>query len=345
MTVDSECLRSTGGRQSCGRSLLTRRGSTRPGRGTDRPHWTAGAIPLRSIALRGRRLKLCIAVAYNDPTHLCEIARTAEEAGFGGIVVSDHIVYPERLETPYPYTSTGVPRWQADAPWPDPFVAIAAMAAVTQRLEFITSIFVLPLRHPVLAAKTIGTAAILSQGRVKVGVGAGWMREEFELLGANFEARGSRLEEGVEIMRALWRGGFAEYRGRHYDFDAVQMSPAPSVPIPIYGGGLSKAALRRAATRWEGWASEIQTTAEVKAIAAELRAYRADSERAQEPFGLCVALRDAHDADGFRRARDIGVTELITVPWLFYGADPDSLTQKCDGIRRFGDEVIAKLGD
>jgi len=222
-------------------------------------------------------------------------------------------------------------------------VAVGAMAAVTSRLRFICSIFVLPMRHPVLAAKTIATAAVLSDDRLTVGVGAGWMREEFELLGQPFAGRGGRLDEAIEVMRTLWRGGMVEHHGVHYDFGPVQMSPVPKRPLPIYGGGVSDAALRRAATRCDGWASEIQTQAELERILASLRAYRAESERADLPLGICAALKDVHDLDGYRRMAELGVTELITVPWLFYGADPGSCAEKCDGIRRFGDEVIAKL--
>jgi probable F420-dependent oxidoreductase len=289
-------------------------------------------------------LEFCIAVAYNDPTHLTEIARTAEASGFGGIVVSDHLVYPGELETPYPYTHDGRPRWQADTPWPDPFVAVGAMAAVTTRLRFVCSVFVLPLRHPILAAKSISTAAVLSGNRLVLGLGAGWMREEFDLLGQPFAGRGRRLEEQIDVLRTLLRGGMVEHHGEHYDFGLLQMSPVPSRPVPIYGGGLSDAALRRAATLCDGWASEIQTCRELTDIVGKLRTTRASSALSDQPFGICAALKDVHDPDGYRRARDLGVTELITVPWLFYGADVDSCQAKCDGIRRFGEEVIAKLG-
>lgn len=290
-------------------------------------------------------MKFAIAIAYNDPAHLNPIARAAEESGFGAIVVSDHIIYPGRLETPYPYTKSGKPRWDADTPWPDPFVAVASMAAVTERLEFITSIFVLTLRHPVLAAKTIATTSVLSQGRLKVGVGAGWMREEFDLLDQRFERRGSRLAESIEVMRKLWRGGMVEHHGEHYDFDPVQMSPVPESTVPIYGGGLSPLALKRAATLCDGWASEIQTKDELRSINAQLRAHRAASDRADKPFGLCVALKDVFDIDGYKEMAELGVTEMITVPWLFYGPQSQTCEQKCAGIRRFGEEVIAKLDD
>jgi len=288
-------------------------------------------------------LDFCIAVAYSDPRDLCEIAKTAEESGFGGIVISDHVVHPKTLSTPYPYTRDGRPRWEADSPWPDPLIAVAAMAAVTSTIRFITSVLVLPLRHPVLAAKSVATAAVLSGERLTLGVGAGWMREEFETLGQNFETRGRRLAESIEVLRALLAGGWVEHRGEFFDFDAVQMNPVPSSTVPIYGGGLSPAALRRAAQLCDGWASEIQTRDEFDGILSQLRAYRSESSRAEEPFGICAALRDVYDLDGYRTMQERGVTELITVPWLFYGDAGQSCQQKCDGIRRFADTIIARL--
>lgn len=284
-----------------------------------------------------------IAVAYSEPEHLGEIARAAESAGFGGIVVSDHVIQPGTLETPYPYTEDGKPRWPPGTPWPDPLVAVGAMAAVTERIRFLTSVLVLPLRHPVLAAKSVATAAVLSGGRLTLGVGAGWMREEFAALGQPFETRGRRLAEAIEILRALLAGGLVEHHGEFYDFDPIEMHPVPKTSVPIYGGGVSDAALRRAATLCDGWASEIQTRNELDVILGRLRDYRESSSRAGEPFGICAALRDVVDLDGYRAMEERGVTELITVPWLFYGDQGQSCEAKCDGIRRFGDEVLARF--
>ncbi len=288
-------------------------------------------------------MDFCIAVAYSDPEDLCEIALAAESAGFGGIVVSDHVIHPAQLSTPYPYTADGQPRWEPDTPWPDPLIAVGAMAAVTRKLRFITSVLVLTLRHPVLAAKSVATASVLSQGRLTLGVGAGWMREEFAVLGQPFEDRGRRLAEAIAVLRTLFAGGVVEHHGEFYDFGPLQMNPVPKVPVPIYGGGVSDAALRRAATICDGWASEIQTRDELDEILARLQAYRADSPRADEPFGICAALRDVYDLDGYRAMQERGVTELITVPWLFYGDASQSCQAKCDGIRRFGDEILGRL--
>ena len=187
------------------------------------------------------------------------------------------MVHPEKIATPYPYTKDGLPRWQAPAPWPDPWVAIGAMAAVTQRIRFLTGIYVLPMRNPFQVAKAVGTAAVLSGDRVTLGVGVGWMREEFALLEQPFEQRGARTDEMIEVMRKLWRGGMVEHHGRFYDFPRLQMSPAPRLPIPILVGGVTDAALRRAGRIGDGWISDIHTTEELRGIVARIREHRREA--------------------------------------------------------------------
>lgn len=286
-------------------------------------------------------MKFVCSLAFTPPLELLALARAAEEAGFDAVALSDHVVHPRRLETPYPYSRDGAPRWPPFTPWPDPWVAIGAMAAVTSRLRFLTSVFVLPLRNPFLVAKAVGTAALLSGGRVTLGVGAGWMREEFALLEQRFEARGRRMDEMIDVLRGLWAGGWVEHRGEFFAFEPLESSPTPAEPVPIWVGGLSDAALRRAATRGDGWISDLHTIEEVRGIVARLRALRADSERAAEPFAVVAALKDAFGADAYRRAADAGVTHVQTMPWLLYPGAADSLAAKCAALRRFGDEVVA----
>ena len=152
----------------------------------------------------------------------------------------------------YPYTATGERRWEPFTPWPDPVVAIASMAAVTERLNFFTSVYVMPLRSPFAVAKAWGTLAVMSGNRVALGIGMGWMEEEFEMMEQPFARRGKRGDEMLEVLRTLWSGGWVEHHGEFYDFDKLEMSPAPTAPVPIFVGGLSEAALRRAA-RNDGW--------------------------------------------------------------------------------------------
>ena len=192
-------------------------------------------------------MKFAIATTFSDPAQLDPIARTADECGWDALTFSDHIVHPERMESKYPYTADGGTYWDAQNPWPDPWITIASLAAVTTRLHFTTNVFILPARNPVLVAKAVSTAAVLSGDRVALGIGVGWMKEEFEILEQNFHTRGKRTDEAIEILRLLWSGEMVEYHGRHYDFAPMQMRPAPEQPVPIFVGGLSEPALARAA--------------------------------------------------------------------------------------------------
>jgi probable F420-dependent oxidoreductase len=288
-------------------------------------------------------MKFICSLAFNDPGHYCALARKAEECGWDGIMLPDHVAHPERIESPYPYTEDSQPRWEAPAPWPDPWVAVGAMAAVTERIRFTTGIYVLPMRNPFLVAKAVGTAAVLSDDRVTLGIGAGWMKEEFDLLEQSFRNRGRRMDEMVQVMRKLWAGGMVEHHGEFYDFDRLQMSPAVTKPIPIYSGGLSKPALRRVGRLSDGWISDLHTTDELRKIVSEIRSYREEYGRAEEPLDIVAACTDAVDVDGYRRLEEVGVTHVQTMPWIFYGLSGDVLGEKREGLERFGGEVISKL--
>lgn len=284
-----------------------------------------------------------ISVAFSDPTHLGPMARAAEQAGFARVALSDHVVHPRHIRTPYPYTADGTPRWPPFTGWLDPWVAIASMAALTDRLRFFTSVYVLPMRNPFLVAKTVGSAAVLSGGRVELGIGAGWMEDEFELMQQPFAGRGRRMDEMIEVLRLIWSGGWVAHSGDHFEFDELEMSPVPERPIPIFVGGFSAPALRRAAAIADGWISDLHTSVELGALIARVKELRADGPRADDPFEILVTCSDAYDVAGYRRVAELGATHLTTMPWLFYGADPGVLQQKLDGIARFGDDVIAKM--
>ena len=288
-------------------------------------------------------MKFILPTAFNDPTHFTDMARAADESGWWAMAVSDHVVHPETIESSYPYVADGRPYWGSSNPWPDPWIAISAMAAVTERLRFLTNVFILPARNPILVAKAVGTAAVMSHNRVSLGIGVGWMREEFEILGQSFSNRGARTDEAIDVLRKLWRGGMVEHQGKHYSFPKLEMSPAPTRPVPIYCGGLSNPALKRAATRCDGWISVVHSVEEIRDFADRLRALRVEAGRGDASFEMIVACNDAFDLDGYRRLEDAGATALITVPWLFYGGKASVLGDKIDGIRRFADEVIAKL--
>jgi probable F420-dependent oxidoreductase len=221
-------------------------------------------------------------------------------------------------------------------------VSIGAMAAVTERLRFFTNVYVLPMRNPFNVAKAVGTAAVLSNNRVSLGVGMGWCEEEFAALEQPFARRGKRADEMIEVLRALWGGGWVEHHGEFYDFAPLEMTPAPTQQVPIYVGGISDAAFRRAA-RNDGWVSDMHTTDEFREICKRLDEERAKVDRSDAAFAVIGSCTDAFDYDGYRRLEDVGVTHLLTLPWLFYGGLTDDVQTKIDGVRRFADDIISKF--
>ena len=216
-------------------------------------------------------MKFCQSLMYAAPDQWIELTCAAEAAGFDQVALSDHVVQPEKLESTYPYTRSGRPMFPPDTPWPDVWVTIGALAARTERISFVTHVYVLPARNPFVVAKAVGTAAVLSGGRVQLGVGAGWMREEFAALEQPFERRGARMEEQIEVLRTLWRGGMVEHHGEFYDFDRLEMAPAPPEPVPILIGGHSEVALRRAARIGDGWIGVYYRLDELLAIVERLQ--------------------------------------------------------------------------
>ena len=286
-------------------------------------------------------MKFVVSAAFNDPDHLLELATCAEECGFEAMAFPDHVVHPEKLDTPYPYTADGSRRWSAFTPWVDPWVAIGACAAVTTRLRFTNNVFVLAMRNPFLAAKSIATAAALSRGRVTLTLGVGWSNVEYSLLGQDFRSRGRRTDEMIEVLRKLWTGEMVSHEGAFYRFDALESNPVPPARIPIWVGGISDAALRRAA-RNDGWLSDLQSSAEIGTCIDKVRRYRAELGRS-EPFDVMASASDAFTLDGYRRLAEIGVTHVLTLPWIFSHGDTKVLRDKKDGMRRFADDVIAKM--
>ena len=283
-------------------------------------------------------------VSFSEPEQLCDIARGAEEAGFHGVLLSDHLFFPGNLASRYPYSPDGRPGFDGRTPFPDPWTAIAAMAAVTSRLRFGTMVYILPLRSPLEVAKTVGTAAVLSGDRVVLGCGAGWIQEEYDALGVDFATRGRRFDEMIEVLRAVWRGDTFEHHGRFFDYGPLQMSPAPRAPIPIWIGGRSDAALRRAARVGDGWIGTGQHPDELPQLLGRLRALREKAGRGREPFETLVPLVVPPDLDLLRRLEaEQGVTATTAWPFTYTIGPASMLAQKRDAMRRFGDEVIAKL--
>ena len=190
-------------------------------------------------------MKFVVSGAFLSPERLIEVANVADECGYEAISLPDHVVYPETLDTPYPYTDDGMRRYDERSDFPDPWITVAALAAVTKRIRFTNNAFVVPLRNPFLLAKQIATAARYAPGRITLTMGVGWSKVEFELAGQSFEGRGARADEMIELMRRLWRGEQVEGEGRFYRYPRLRMTPPfPATEIPIWSGGISEVALK-----------------------------------------------------------------------------------------------------
>ena len=280
------------------------------------------------------------------PDHLLPMARAAEANGFDTITVPDSVFFPESVSADYPYSADGGRFWAPETPFVDPFVAISAMAAVTTRIRFLTNVVKLPIRDPLLVAKQLSSMAVLSNNRISLGVGLSWIPEEFAWTHTEMRTRGTRANEMIEILQLVCAGAgpqWVEYHGNHYDFDRLMMAPTPDRAVPILVGGLSEPGLRRAARLADGWISVQNTTAEIVGAIDALHTYRNEYGRADQPFEINALATDAFDLDGYRRLADAGVTELQTVPWYFFGGDPDDLTVRIDSLAKFADTVIAKF--
>lgn len=286
-------------------------------------------------------MRFSITVAFQPVDELLAIARTADECGYDAISIPDHVVDLETLSTPYPYTPDGKRRWEHTADWPDPWVLAGSMAAVTERIHFYTSVYVAALRSPYQVAKSVGTVAALSGNRVALGVGVGWCREEFELMGQDFGTRGRRTDEALDLMAKLWNPGWTEHDGPHYPTPRLVMEPTPTARIPIYVGGLSEAGMRRAA-RHDGWIGDLYTTDEAAGHARRLAEIR-EEIGAEGDFRFITALTDCFLPDQFAVAEERGVTDVWTMPWAYYHGLECTLEQKIDGIQRFAQDVLEPL--
>ena len=222
------------------------------------------------------------------------MAAALEQAGFASLWVSDHIVLPTRMGSRYPFAADGRATWPSTTPYLDALVALSVMAAATQRVALGTAVLVLPLRHPVVLAKQAASIDVLSGGRLTLGVGAGWLREEFDALNVPFDDRGSRLVEWMAIARDCWTGTPAAHSSERYDLpEGVLCLPTPVHEIPFLMGGHSPAALRRAGRLADGWLAQQSLPEldadELKRAVSVMRA--AATEAGRDPGRQRVALR------------------------------------------------------
>lgn len=285
-------------------------------------------------------MKFWQAITWAETDQLIDIARCAEEFGFHGLMSGDHAVYPETIAPDYPYSDTGLPPMNPEDEYPDQTAIFAAMAAVTSRLRFTCGVYVLPLRNPHEVARAAATLAILSDNRFVLGVGVGWMKEEFDIYGVEFRQRGSITDESIEVLHKLWRGGMVEHHGRHFDFPRVQLSPTPKTPPPIYIGGASEIALRRAA-RCDGYIGAGTAPEQVGPLLRRLHALRRDYGRDHLPFEAMLGISAAPSVDLYRRLADDGLESTVAPPFFYsLGKKRSTLDEKRRCMEAYAENIV-----
>ncbi len=267
---------------------------------------------------------------------LNRMAARLEAAGFDSMWVSDHVVFPHEVRSRYPFAADGRVTWRVDVDYIEPVIALSAISAATSRAELGTSVLILPMRNPVLFAKQAACIDVLSRGRLVLGVGAGWLREEFDALAANFEERGSILEEWLEIARACWTGSAGPYEGRHYRLpEAIYCRPVPERVPPVLIGGMSRAALERAGRIADGWVAQFSLEDLSEDVLATGLATMQAAAATQKTFRAVVRItaapnRVAEVASRLRSLRDAGATDVVVdVDW----EDDDGEARASEALR------------
>ena len=278
-------------------------------------------------------------MGYTPIEELEPLALHAERLGFHGITLGDHWVTAETQIDRYDIAKDGETPWQADVPWPDPWVQFAALARATRTLHFMTTVYILPLRDVFTAAKAISTAAVVSGGRIELGVGVGWQSLEFSLGGRPFRRRGRHIDEQLEVLRKLWTGEMVEHHGDFYDFPPVCMRPPPPDRIPIYVGGVSKAAFRRAAGQ-DGWEGAVYPWEEIEGYVEAAKQARLEAADGLEDFRLIVGCTEP-TPERLETLREWGVTDYLKPPWTEgLLATRRTLQFKLDEMSEFAESYI-----
>lgn len=278
-------------------------------------------------------MRFWLSLNFEPWEHLLDLARLAEDVGFEGVVLPDHIVIPSGDLTPHP---SGYPL-EPDEPFVEPLIAFAAMAGATTTLKFLSGVIVVPQRDPYLLAKQLGTLALLSGDRVILGTGAGWLPEEFALLGQTFRDRGTRLDEMLELMADFWADGWAVQHGPHYELPRSAMFPPPARSVPIWIGGNSPAGIRRAA-RFDGYIPMRLFDDQARAEFAEVDRLRTEQGRTG-PFERVAFWSEGDRSTTGEMAERDGITSAVAAVWPYYS--DLSLRDKQVAAEAFAKKIFA----
>ena len=266
---------------------------------------------------------------------LIELARGAEESGFESLWTVEHVVFPDNYSSTYPYDRSGKMAMDATTPLPDPLIWLTWVAAVTTTLRLGTGILILPQRNPVILAKTLSTIDSLSGGRMELGVGAGWLQEEFDALGVPFEGRGARMDESIQVLRTLWGSDHAAFEGAYHSFSGVSVNPKPANgTVPIHVGGHTRRAAERAGRLGDGFFPGRGSLPELVEIA---RSSALAADRDPDSLVITSGSPGVLGDDPVGAVEELasqGVDRIMVPSFIF-------LKDTADALRNFGETVIA----
>ena len=305
-----------------------------------------------------------------SPFEMLHLAQLAEQCGFDSFALNDGTFQMRDTRGVYPYSADNKPNWDLEAPLFEPMTLLPTLAMQTERIRFYTSVIKLPLHHPLVLAKQIATAAIMSGDRFMLGVGASWAPEEYEFCGVDWSKRATIMTESLEVLRLVLSGGWVEYHGEIFDFEPLVARPAPRKPVRMLVGGHHDPSLRRAARFANGWiAAGPPSIDDLPPIIRRLRELCEEFGRDWDDFEIDAYPRDVVTLDDFKRLEEIGVTDAITLPIntgtkrvvdestaqrlagqrITAAQDPDRAYRtgppqtKMDTVRRFADNIIARF--
>lgn len=280
-------------------------------------------------------MKLAISLGMLNPSMWVQVTEEADRLGFESVWLPEHLVIPVQMEGS-PYAGQDHPPIPSDVPVFDAFTYLGFLAGRTTNIRFSTHVYNIGLRHPFVTARAVATLDVVSGGRAMFGIGASWLEAEWEAVGLDFHTRGRRVDEAIDVCRRLWSEKVIEHHGEFFDFGPVMFEPKPvQQPYPpLIIGGDGAAALRRAATVGDGWIPMNHPLESIPAAVAKIASLRAEAGRdgkTEVTVGGAVA-----SPDDVARYEDAGVDRVIVRPW-------QKSREAIDGIRRYADEVLAKL--
>jgi probable F420-dependent oxidoreductase len=291
-----------------------------------------------------------------DPVEISALTQTVEEAGYDTLMVSDHVILPTSLESRYPYNSSGIPTFNADHDILEPFTLLCFLAGITQRVRLGISVQVLPYRHPVLNTKMITTLDVLSQGRIIVGTGVGWMREEFEVLDSDFPNRGTVTDEHIQLFKLLCTEEDPVFHGQHYHLEGFKMKPKPvqKPHPPLWIGGTTGPGKRRAAAMGQGWHAVAVSPEGIRKHRADLMGYLAEQGRDVSDFTISLRTSLEFTKDPLPEGRtpltgttqqiidDVKRYQEVGLDHMSVGPRTTNFQDATEYVERFASEVIPK---